>query len=543
MAVRADHQTKGGRRSLRGSAVVSFAVSIAVLIAACGGTSSSGQKSASTTTSPKTHTLNLPLLNPLVAAGLDPDAYYADEGENIIDAAYDTLLQYKPNSDRPVLEPDLAKSWTISKDALTYTLHLEPGVRFADGSAFNSTAVKVDFARRAAVGSGPAYMVADVKSVGTPSPLVAVVHLKKPNNAFLDELASEYGPRAISPEALKQHAGTDHAHTWLTTHTDGTGAYSVSDEANGQLYHLTYDPKSWEPKPYYTTIDFHVTPSITTQELELQRGQLNLIEHSLPTSADKSLASSGAIKIYHFPTTQQELVYLNPSNGVLSSLAVRQAILETINKRSIVDTVWPGKATVATQMYPLNEVPAGTAAQNPTVNPGALSPLKAKIGGQPITIGFSAGDPVQQQVANLLQAEISAAGITSTASGINQAVFHALSGGHPTSPSIVIANSWPDADQPYLQAHIAYDPGGGISFFKCPSAGTAELQKAVQVPNATTATALYEKAGDAYAATNCWDLVANNQDVMAAPSWLAGLTHDVAAPFVLLLRYLHPAGA
>jgi peptide/nickel transport system substrate-binding protein len=534
---------KGRRRNLRGSAILVPAVSTAVLLAGFAG-SASAQKSA-LTKAPKSHTLNMSLLNPLVAAGLDPDVYYADEGQNLISAAYDTLLQYKPNTSTPVIEPDLAKSWTVSNHSLTYTFHLQPGVKFADGSAFNSTAVKIDFARRAAVDAGPAYMVADVKSVSTPSPLVAVVHLKTPNNAFLSELASEYGPRAISPEAIKEHAGTDDAHTWFTTHTDGTGAYTVSDDDNGTLYKLSYDPKSWEAKPYYTTINFHVTPSITTQELELEKGQLDLIEHAIPSSADQSLASSSGIKIYHFPTTEQELVYLNPNNGVLSSADVRKAILESINKRSIVDTVWPGQATVATQMYPFGEVPAGTAKENPPTNPGALTALKGQFGSQPIVIDYGASDPVQEQVADLLQAEFSAAGITSSAVGVPQAEFHDLdTTNKPTSPSILIAGSWPDADQPYLQAQIVYAPGGGINFFNCQSPdGTAELQKAVKDTNKVTAAALYVQAGDDYAATSCWDPIANNEDTMAAPSWLEGLTHDVAAPFVLELRYLHPSGA
>jgi peptide/nickel transport system substrate-binding protein len=529
-----DHSAKWARSTRNGALV---GVAVALITATCGQSSATA---ATTTTAPPGHTLTIPLLSDLAQGGLDPDVYYADEGVNIIDAAYDTLLQYEPNTAKPTLEPDLATSWSISPNALTYTFHLRAGVKFHDGTAFTSAAVRADFARRAAVNGAPAYMVADIASVATPSPLVAVVHLKTPNNAFLDELASEYGPRMISPTALATHAAKDHDEAWLTTHEDGTGAYTVTDEDGGQLYVLRYFPQAWEPKPYYTTIDFKVTPSITTQELELEAGSLDLIEHSLPSAAVKSLGSSGKLKVYEFPTTEQELVSLNPHNGALSSLAVRAAILETIDKQAIVNTVWPGQASVATQIFPLDEVPHDTALQDPKYDPDALTKLKSKLNGQDIVIDFQAGEAVEEQVADLLQAEFAGAGMKSEAIGISQAQITDIEGTDPTTPSMVITEGWPDGDQPYMQAHIAFDPGGGEHYFTCPSGGTSVLQQAVRATNPKTALQLYEKAGNLYSQTDCWDLLANNHDTMVAPSWLGGLTHDVAAPYVLLLRYLHP---
>jgi peptide/nickel transport system substrate-binding protein len=61
---------------------------------------------------------------------------------------YNTLLRIDPNDrtgSKPV--PDLAESWTVSRDGLTYTLKLRPGVKFHDGSVMTSRDVKASYDR------------------------------------------------------------------------------------------------------------------------------------------------------------------------------------------------------------------------------------------------------------------------------------------------------------------------------------------------------------------------------------------------------------
>jgi len=108
----------------------------------------------------------------------DPDVFYATEGLEVTTSVYQGLLQYADNSTRIV--GDLARSWNVSPDGLTYTFHLQSGVRFHDGTPFNSAAVRFSFARRTDIDQAPAYMLAHVESVSTPNPLTVIVHLNQP---------------------------------------------------------------------------------------------------------------------------------------------------------------------------------------------------------------------------------------------------------------------------------------------------------------------------------------------------------------------------
>jgi peptide/nickel transport system substrate-binding protein len=198
---------------------------------------------------PTSHTLNLSFLQD-PGQPPDPDVYYAGEGLLLTRNMYQGLLQYKSGTAKRVLQPELATSWTISKDGLTYTFQLRHGVTFHDGTPFTSAAIAPDFARRTAVNGGPAYMVSDVVSVQTPNPYEAVITLKTPNTAFLDFLASPYGPAMESPTALAANAGTDNGQTYLQTHDVGTGPYTLSEAKVGVMYQLKAYPQYWGPKPY-----------------------------------------------------------------------------------------------------------------------------------------------------------------------------------------------------------------------------------------------------------------------------------------------------
>jgi peptide/nickel transport system substrate-binding protein len=125
------------------------------------------------------------------------DCYASDSFATIHFVAphYSTLLRLDP-ARYPDIIGDLAESWEVSDNNLTYTFHLHPGVRFHDGTPLTSADVKASYDRIRDPPSGSVSVrqaqYADIASIETPDDRTAVFHTKQPNAALLTLFASPW---------------------------------------------------------------------------------------------------------------------------------------------------------------------------------------------------------------------------------------------------------------------------------------------------------------------------------------------------------------
>src|SRR5215212_4750105 len=138
----------------------------------------------------------------------------------------ETLVTYKPNATdpSPLLAAALPK---ISADGTVYTFDLRPGVKFHDGTALDSAAVKFslerarDFGNKDAEAAG--FLLTSIKSIATPSPTTVEITLDAPNVTFLARLAFTVAS-IVSPTAYKTNvlAGTETGGAVLTKYKTDT---------------------------------------------------------------------------------------------------------------------------------------------------------------------------------------------------------------------------------------------------------------------------------------------------------------------------------
>jgi peptide/nickel transport system substrate-binding protein len=105
---------------------------------------------------------------------------------------YNTLIVFDPHH-YPQIIGDLATSWSVSTDYLTYTFTLHEGVTFHDGSPLTSADVKASwdkivFPPEGVVSVRRSYYEM-VKSIEAPDPSTVVFRLHHPSPSFLTSLA------------------------------------------------------------------------------------------------------------------------------------------------------------------------------------------------------------------------------------------------------------------------------------------------------------------------------------------------------------------
>ncbi|WP_199743059.1 ABC transporter substrate-binding protein [Nocardia stercoris] len=517
------------RRHL-GALVIGTALMLAAT--ACGGNNTPNA-------APTDHTLHLSFLQD-PGQPPDPDVFYAAQGLLLTTNTYEGLLQFAPGTDKVQLQPLLATSWTASPDNRVFTFQLRQGVTFHDGTPFTAAAVKASFDRRLAVNQGPAYMVSEVDSVTTQGDFGVTITLKSPNSAFLDYLASPYGPRMMSPTGLAANAGTDNDQTYLTTHDLGTGPYTLTDARVGAHYGLAAYPGYWGNKPYFTTVDLPVITDTSAQQLQFDNGGLAAIMHDLPSSAVASYIGNTKYSNYSLPSMMSDYLYLNPHHGLFADQAARQATQQAIDVAQLVQQAFSGRGKVAPQIYPPNMIGPEFAQQQIPHDTAALTKLAATLPAdkKSITIGYDSSNPDNLLVGNLIQAQLATVGITATVQGYPTAQIYSWIGTDAAqAPDMLALAGWPDAPSPYTWGHISFDPDGGLNYFGC---AAPDVTAALNTGKASGADRAFSDAAEKASATGCWLNMVDIDDFMVAQPWLKGVaeSHIVSEPNTLRLASL-----
>ena len=160
---------------------------------------------------------------------------------------YSTLLKFDA-ANYPRIIGDLAESWSVAADRLTYSFKLRPNVLFHDGSRLTSGDVKASYERIAhpppGVVSARKVDYAAISSIDTPDPLTVVFHLQWPEAAMLANFASPWNC-VYNAAKLAQDPEFPKAHVL------GTGAFAFVEYEKGKYWRgRRWDRYFLPGKPY-----------------------------------------------------------------------------------------------------------------------------------------------------------------------------------------------------------------------------------------------------------------------------------------------------
>jgi ABC-type transport system substrate-binding protein len=414
--VRAGRGKRGGAgrargHHLRGGALATIVV-VSLLAAACGSSNQSSGQSAPPATVAPVNGGKLVMAVPADGSGWNPGmnewaGWTVLEGTTMLEPL--ALADAQGNA-----QPWLAKSITPNTTYDVWTLKLQPGVTFHDGTPFDAEAVKanLDFLVSAPVTSLGFGGFKDAKVI---DPLTIEIDLAQPWAAFPNSFLDSEGAVMMSPKAL---ASPDHG----SSHPVGTGPFEFSSWTPNQSLKVVKNPNYWRAGlPHLDSIEFRIMPDAHSAAQALTAADIDAFETtdaSVTDQIDKSLSIAKDYK------SEPEMLLVNTLGDTgdmpnpTSNLHLRRALALATDRKTIASSIGEGIDSPTAPFAPESQwgIP-----EDQTHYPAFdLEKAKAEVkayeqdtGQSDVTLTITAGaDNVAVKVVQQLQQMWQAAGIT-----------------------------------------------------------------------------------------------------------------------------------
>ena len=256
---------------------------------------------------------------------LDPTAGAASA---IREVTYQNIFQGLTRIDRNgQVRPDLARSWTVSPDGLTYVFALQPGVKFHDGAAFDCGVVQFSYGRAMAPDSVNAQkqLFAPIKQVDCPDQLTAKVTLKQPAANFLFDMG--WGDAVmISPATAAANK----------THPVGTGPFRFKRWVQGDRVELERNPDYWGAKPALAAVTFRFIADPAAATAAMLAGDLDAFPNFPAPEALDQFRHDPRFAVHIGTTEGKTIVALNEARPLFADIRVRRALAYAIDRNAVI---------------------------------------------------------------------------------------------------------------------------------------------------------------------------------------------------------------
>jgi len=379
---------------------------------------------------------------PVAPNSLDPAEECGLTDFTVTDAVYPRLTQYgsMPGPDGTTqvdpghLVPDLAKSWTISKNGLVYTFQLHSGVTFSSGNPVNAAAVKFSFMRSVTMGSCGGYFIYDgiytpplIKSITTPGPLTVVITLSRPDANVLQDWAQP--PASIvDPSVVNAHGGVQAGkiNTWMAGHVAaGDGPYLLQSYSPDKQAVFVANPKFFQ-QPASKEVIVNFISSDPTLLLDAKNGSAD-VTLGLSDQAANSLASDSSVKVIADNTSIAEQIGLPNNMAPFNNVKFREALSYAIPYQEILSKVIFGYGTLYYGAYPpaLPAFRANLEPPRPYDLTKAMALIKASGVKTPVsvTMDVEAGVSTDAQIATIVEGIWSQLGVNVTINTLSPTAY------------------------------------------------------------------------------------------------------------------------
>ncbi len=349
------------------------------------------------------------------------DPAYFDDGESAVVSCnmYEGLYQYGKTDAKvsPCLAKDLPE---ISDDGLVYTIKLNEGIKFHDGTDFNAEAVKKSIERQlepnrnsdmpyASFVFGEEEAGNGVASVEAVDDYTVKITMRAASAPFVKNLAMALASPIVAPSAIE--AATDGQ---AITNPVGTGPYKFVDWTKGASVTLVANEDYWGEAPKTKNLVFKIIAEGNTRLTSLMNGECDIISSVDPSSADQ--VTSNGFELFSEDGMTINYMAFNTETGQCTDQEVRKAVAQAINVEEMVQAIYGDYATVANSVMPTWMAPYAKDVKQTAYDPEAAKKTLADKGITSLQcITYTTARPYNQkggsQLANMIQGYLSEVGV------------------------------------------------------------------------------------------------------------------------------------
>ncbi|MBB3458055.1 peptide/nickel transport system substrate-binding protein [Rhizobium sp. BK313] len=316
-------------------------------------------------------TINVALQSMGTAGSLDTTDNNGTAGRKYQNSIFEQLIALDLSDPNLAAKPGLATEWKwISPEVLE--VKLRQGVKFHNGDTMTADDVIFSFSderygllpeQTKARDAGQATFTRADGTTGIVPPAITAAsrasewpllqsvekvddytvrfHLKKSTLDTEARLARVNYAAIISKRAFLS------AKSWqdFALHPIATGPYKVVSVDQGSAIHLVANDDYWNGKPPIAKLNFLVVPEAASRINGLMSGEYDIVSDVGPDQVPL-IKGSPDFDVVGGPVANIRFIALDENNGPLKNKLVRQALSHSIDRQTIVDSLWGGLTAV-----------------------------------------------------------------------------------------------------------------------------------------------------------------------------------------------------
>ena len=375
------------------------------------------------------------------AKNLDAHRATGSQDRLVVTLVFNGLLRYQPgNMSVDAIIPDLATEIpspkVLADGRQQWILKLKQGVMthpYEGNPGYELTSEDVVYSYQRAADPKRSSFSIDYSGMTFEAldKYTVQVTVDKPLSAFLflPKLANRGGGLIVAKKALEEKGDR-----WFKTHPVGTGPFVFQKYVPREKVVLTKNAKYFRGAPKLAGVEWYYMPSVSSREMALQKGELDVIEGPKEQVWAEKMAKIPGIEIDSINSSETIIAHFNMTVKPLNLLKVRQAIAYAMNRKEFVAVYGAKLSQPIYSIVPVGRMIAGLTreevAKEDLLYEYNLSKAKKLLAEAGYPNGFSldvftSKSATYKRAYELVQAQLRRIGIDLKLSVVDHSAFHA----------------------------------------------------------------------------------------------------------------------